>query len=83
MNVVESESFQEGLNKVISYYDAKGIEWEIPNRNNLRPWVRQVQGLGLEIGGGLATDVATAPLLGMGPWGLQLMLLLILVSVGS
>ena len=69
LNVVESENFQEGLNKVISYYDAKGIEWEIPNRNNLRPWVRQVQGLGLEIGGGLATDVATAPLLGMGPWG--------------
>ena len=70
LNVVDSEEFQDGLNKVIAEYDAKGIEWENPDRNNLKPWVRQVQGLGLEIGGGLATDVATAPLLGMGPWGI-------------
>ena len=70
LNVVDSEEFQDGLNKVIAEYDEKGIEWENPDRNNLKPWVRQVQGLGLEIGGGLATDIATAPLLGMGPWGI-------------
>ena len=70
LNIIESEEFQNGLNQVISYYDAKGIEWDTPDRNNLKPWVRQVKGLGLEIGGGLATDVATTPLLGMGPWGI-------------
>jgi len=76
LNVVDSEEFQDGLNKVIAEYDEKGIEWENPDRNNLKPWVRQVQGLGLEIGGGLATDAATAPLLGMGPWGIAINVIL-------
>jgi len=70
LNVIESEEFQNGLNKVIAEYDQKGIEWENPERNNLRPWVRQLKGLGLEIGGGLAADIATSPLLAFGPWGI-------------
>ena len=70
LNVVEGEKFQEGLNKVIDYYDKKGIEWDIPERNNLKQWVRDVQGLGLEISGGISTDILTAPLLKMGPLGI-------------
>ena len=70
LNVVEGEKFQEGLNKVIQEYESKGIEWDNPDRNNLRQWVRDFQGLGLEISGGISTDILTAPLLKMGPWGI-------------
>ena len=31
--------------------------------------IKRLQGMGIEIGGGVATDVATTPLLGMGPLG--------------
>ena len=31
--------------------------------------IKRFQGMGIEIGGGVATDVATTPLLGMGPLG--------------
>jgi len=31
--------------------------------------IKRLQGMGIEIGGGVATDVATTPLLGMGPFG--------------
>ena len=31
--------------------------------------IKRFQGMGIEVGGGVATDVATTPLLGMGPLG--------------
>ena len=70
LDVIESDEFQTGVDKVIDYYERNGYSITIPERTNLTPFEQTLKGLGLEIGGGLSLDVATAKLLGMGPYGI-------------
>ena len=67
---IETEQFQTGLDKVFNFYEDKGFDVEIPERTNLTQFEQTMKGLGIEIGGGLALDALTAPLLGAGPYGI-------------
>ncbi len=67
---IETEQFQIGLDKVFNFYEDKGFDVEIPERTNLTQFEQTMKGLGIEIGGGLALDALTAPLLGAGPYGI-------------
>ena len=70
LEVIESDKFQTGVDKVIDYYERNGYSIPIPERTNLTPFEQTLKGLGLEIGGGLSLDLVTARLLGMGPYGI-------------
>lgn len=67
---IETEQFQIGLDKVFNFYEDQGFDVEIPERTNLTQFEQTMKGLGIEIGGGLALDALTAPLLGAGPYGI-------------
>ncbi len=68
-DVIETPEFQKGLDNMYNFYQDKGFNVEIPERTNLTQFNQTLKGLGIEIGGGISLDYATAPLLNAGGWG--------------
>lgn len=68
-NTIESEEFQTGLNKIKDHYIAKGFAITDVQADDEAQLNKLGKSLGIEVGGGIAADVALAPLLVSGPYG--------------
>ena len=67
---IESPEFQQGLDNLYKFYQDKGFTINIPERKNVNEFNQILKGLGIEVPGGMALDVVTAPLLAAGPKGI-------------
>ena len=67
--VIDTPEFQEGLGKVMKFYEDKGFTIKMLEADNEAQFNKLAQGLGIEIGVGLTADYVFAPLLSVtGYW---------------
>ncbi len=69
-DVLESDKFQKGLLNIRKFYENKNFTITDVKASNATELEKLAKGMGIEISGGIAADVALAPLLGFGPYGI-------------
>ena len=69
-DVLESDKFQKGLLNIRKFYENKNFTITDVKASDATELEKLAKGMGIEITGGIAADVALAPLLGFGPYGI-------------